>query len=172
MAALKPGDKVVVVGASGGVGQLVAARYVGRWGLASSSSSSSSSSSLITMMIPPDAISLPFITVTYAPIAHHHHHHHHSKANKLTLPPPPRSPPPPPPPPPLSPSPTSTSSLLRLAQEGKYKVRAVGRDEASLREVLKLEGIEYATANSRESDSLLSPLSDADAVVIATGKEG
>lgn len=65
---------------------------------------------------------------------------------------------------------TSPSSA-RLAKDGKYKVRAVARSEGKLREVLGLSDgeIEYAQADSRDPDSLLAPLSDADAVVIATG---
>lgn len=50
-------------------------------------------------------------------------------------------------------------------------MRAVARSEGKLREVLGLSNseIEYAAADSRDPDSLLAPLSDADAVVIATG---
>lgn len=58
----------------------------------------------------------------------------------------------------------------RLANDKKYKVRALGRSVSKLQEVLGLgNSIEYGEANSRDLDSLLDPLSDADAVVIATG---
>ncbi len=64
-----------------------------------------------------------------------------------------------------------THTSARLANDGKYKVRAVGRSEVKLREVLALDDsqIEYAQADSRDPDSLQGPLGDADAVVIATG---
>lgn len=59
----------------------------------------------------------------------------------------------------------------RLAKDGVYKTRAVARSESKLRDVLGLSDaqIEYAQADSRDYNSLLAPLSDADAVVIATG---
>jgi hypothetical protein len=64
------------------------------------------------------------------------------------------------------------TTSARLAADGKYKVRAVARSEGKLRDVLGLDDspqFEYAQADSRDPDSLLGPLSDADAVVIATG---
>lgn len=58
----------------------------------------------------------------------------------------------------------------RLANAGKYKVRAIGRSEAKLRDVLgSNSGIDFGVADSTNPDSLLAPLSDADCVIIATG---
>jgi len=58
----------------------------------------------------------------------------------------------------------------RLADAGKYKVRAIGRSETKLRDVLgSNSGIEFGVADSTNPDSLLAPLSDADCVIIATG---
>lgn len=58
----------------------------------------------------------------------------------------------------------------RLADAGKYKVRAIGRGESKLRDVLGSESnLEFGVADSRNIDSLYGPLSDADCVIIATG---
>jgi uncharacterized protein YbjT (DUF2867 family) len=59
----------------------------------------------------------------------------------------------------------------RLANSGLYKVRAIARSEKKLREVLDTSNpaLEFAEANSREIDSLYTPLDDADVVIIATG---
>jgi hypothetical protein len=58
----------------------------------------------------------------------------------------------------------------RLADAGKYKVRAIGRSETKLRNVLgSNSGIDFGVADSTNPDSLLAPLSDADCVIIATG---
>ena len=59
----------------------------------------------------------------------------------------------------------------RLVDEGRYQVKAVGRSEAKLREVLGGESpkLEFAEADSRDIDSLYGPLSDVDCVIIATG---
>lgn len=85
-------------------------------------------------------------------------------------------------------------TVARLANEGKYKVRAVGRSAERSKQVLGLDNIEYASADTKEVrrhdrlgtnvqtgihadlvemccqlDSLYKPLDDADAVIIATG---
>ncbi len=58
----------------------------------------------------------------------------------------------------------------RLADAGKYKVRAIGRSLTKLQDVLgSNSGIDFDVADSTNPDSLLAPLSDADCVVIATG---
>jgi hypothetical protein len=40
--------------------------------------------------------------------------------------------------------------MSRLASEGRYKVRAVGRSEQKARDVLALPDIEYAGADSKK----------------------
>lgn len=58
----------------------------------------------------------------------------------------------------------------RLANAGKYKVRAIGRSQTKLQDVLgSNSGIDLDVADSTNLDSLLAPLSDADCVIIATG---
>lgn len=115
---LRKGDRVVVIGSSGGCGQLIRCVYV----------------CVTSGLLVNGPLLEPFMS--QSPIATH-----------------------------------GQTTSARLAKDCKYKTRAVARSEGKLRQVLGLSDaeIEYAQADSRDYDSLLAPLSDADAVVIATG---